>query len=806
MVKIRVTSQPKASVRISRFSLWYSGLFTLKLATTPLLAYISEPLPLSIPERSIVVLNSFDTFNNATFDYLHRLYNSKTMRDSHDSHFDSTTITYVECRKLVLPVDVASTSWLSSYFIRFPGAVAYGLGIQTFVMDLLSQDAATRRRNRLFQCQRNYYYGIVLSDSCVWLEPLLLGTSSDIYTVYFGTIVWEGQLWSWLKLAFRSLLTLFILRVLWLRYCCHYLPLLRGLEDIGVDDQFCRYEVIVGDPTYLILSDPRVTTVMVADILLTTPSYVAWSVLRVCQYNDLIAFGLGCLYLTRSVWCGYFAMRCVSYIAKPLCAYLSEPLPWSIPERNIVVWDSFDTFNNATFDYLNQLYNRNTMSGQRDTHFDSSTITYVERHKLVLPVDVASTAWLSSYFIRFPGAVAYGLGIQTFVMDLLSQDAATRRRNRLFQCQRNYYYGIVLSDSCVWLEPLLLGTSSDIYTVYFGTIVWEGQLWSWLKLAFRSLLTLFILRVLWLRYCCHYLPLLRGLEDIGVDDQFYRYEVIVGDPTYLILSDPRVTTVMVADILLTTPSYVAWSVLRVCQYNDLIAFGLGCLYLTRSVWCGYFAMRCVSYIAKVRRWEHKFAPIDPGSTWQYILMAIYLIIWSLFLPSTLVFQAVDLAPGMLIGMTLTGSLPVCLSYAFQKMAHSRACIQESVDEINRLLTRLAMFVCRNRSVHVIRTSIAPTHDGLQKAPSEANRSQRSFNDFKNRFLFAMIKFYSPEPWEKTGGSLHELYACHPEYRQMPLFSCRATDCFILCYTPNGQVQLQVRLSFWIAWTQEPKIH
>ncbi|KAH9189335.1 hypothetical protein AeNC1_008689 [Aphanomyces euteiches] len=220
--------------------------------------------------------------------------------------------------------------------------------------------------------------------------------------------------------------------------------------------------------------------------------------------------------------------------------------------------------------------------------------------------------------------------------------------------------------------------SKNVYMTYYGTFVWENLTWCWVKLLVRCALTLFILRVLWARYCRHYLPLLRGLQEIGIDDKYGRYEVIVGDPTYLILSYPWVSIVMMADIL-TTPPYIAWSALRVCQYNDLIAFSLGCLYSTRFVWYGYMAMRCLSYIAKKRRWESKFTPIDPGVLGFGVLlysgpvlsligttpmMAIFQMTWTIFLPSALETQGTEFATGMIGGAVMMASFPDALQDFF----------------------------------------------------------------------------------------------------------------------------------------------
>ncbi|KAH9110816.1 hypothetical protein LEN26_013629 [Aphanomyces euteiches] len=295
---------------------------------------------------------------------------------------------------------------------------------------------------------------------------------------------------------------------------------------------------------------------------------------------------------------GLFVLKLAS---TPLFAYLTEPLPWSVPERTLTTWDSFDAFNNATFSYLASLYNSHTMPDATNVcRFDSATITFVARHVLELPVTSVPSTSSMTYLVQIPGAMFFSPGLLQFVSTFLSANATTRRTSRLSQCQRNYYFGVVSSDSCIWLDPLPVveSSSKDLYMAYYGTHV---------SLSAHHL----HLTVLWRWYCSHYQSLLVGLREIGLGDQYSRYEVIVGDPTNLILSNPLVSLVMVVDIVLG-PAYIAWSILRVCQFQDLLALFLGCFYSSRYVWCGYLAMRILSYAVHLRGWESKFTPIDPG--------------------------------------------------------------------------------------------------------------------------------------------------------------------------------------------------
>ncbi|KAH9123558.1 hypothetical protein AeMF1_005472 [Aphanomyces euteiches] len=230
--------------------------------------------------------------------------------------FNSSTITFVVRRELILPSSAIPPSDTLSYLIRFPGGMFYSKGARDFIENYLGQDDMDRSHGSQFKCQRNMFYGTIFADSCVWLKPLSAGSTDTTYRAYFGTVVWEDKWWSWSKLVIRCLLTLYILCVLWQRYWRHYKPLMRSLQRIGVGDQrYCHYVIIAGDPTYMILSDPWVSLVMTMDIVIT-PAYASWSVLRVGQFNDLGTLSLGCSYSTRHVWSDHLAMRCLSYIVQ----------------------------------------------------------------------------------------------------------------------------------------------------------------------------------------------------------------------------------------------------------------------------------------------------------------------------------------------------------------------------------------------------------------------------------------------------------------------------------------------------------
>ncbi|KAG9407747.1 hypothetical protein AC1031_020989 [Aphanomyces cochlioides] len=297
MVKIQQATESTRRTPVSfyRVSVIYSTFFVIKLAATPLLAYLTEPTPWSLPQQSFGDWESFESFNNGTYAILEQGYKQHGVNENKTTFYDSTYNMFFVRFELELPPSIPANDKLS-YLIKLPGAMLYGKGICDFVYNFIGQNAAERiARSDLFFCQHFLYFGFPLDDTCVWLEPL---TSPNVYVVHYGKVIWESITWSWLKFIFRSLLTTYILIVLKKRYYSQYKSLFAHLATIGVDSKFIQYEVILGDPTCLILSDPFVTFVMLVDVWLGG-AYSSISTVRVSQLKDLMAFALGCFYSSR---------------------------------------------------------------------------------------------------------------------------------------------------------------------------------------------------------------------------------------------------------------------------------------------------------------------------------------------------------------------------------------------------------------------------------------------------------------------------------------------------------------------------
>ncbi|KAH9130600.1 hypothetical protein LEN26_008372 [Aphanomyces euteiches] len=431
--------------------------------------------------------------------------------------------------------------------------------------------------------------------------------------------------------------------------------------------------------------------------------------------------------------------------------------------------------------------------------YASLTIRRFVLHRVIaLPPTTVPTTAVFPNLVRFPGSIFYGAGIRQYITNFISKDVVDRRSSPLYHCQRNYYYGTVFSDSCLWLEPMppLIATE-DSYEVYFSSFVWEHAIWSWFKFGYRCLLTLYILQVLWQRYGRHYKDLFQSLHSIGVQEDHYRhYEVIMGDPTYLVVSNPLVSLVMMIDIMLA-PDFIAWSVERVTQFRDISSFSLGCFYSSRVEWIFFHAMLVLS--SQGPRMGSEIQSRGPGHTWicslslrwsnheskrEHVADAVVSSFLGLLSPIKCLARSYR---GILLGWIILSLCPVLYSLAFHHLSPY-------------------FFRCLERfSLNGFTTSFTTSISVQRQATTTRNiHGQRAFNDVMNRILFELIGRHAPEPARKIGGSLHNLYELNPQYRKIPLFSCRAADCFVLCYTSDTKARLQIRLS--LVEGLDPKLH
>ncbi|KAH9186360.1 hypothetical protein AeNC1_011666 [Aphanomyces euteiches] len=107
--------------------------------------------------------------------------------------------------------------------------------------------------------------------------------------------------------------------------------------------------------------------------------------------------------------------------------------------------------------------------------------------------------------------------------------------------------------------------------------------------------------------------------------------------------------------------YVTLGLKRVTQFQDLLLYASGCVYMSRYVWFSYLGLRILSSVVKWRRWEATYADVDPAflSISAYIysgpiisilgttpIMWLFYQMWSIFVPSALENEAIEAITGI----------------------------------------------------------------------------------------------------------------------------------------------------------------
>ena len=112
-------------------------------------------------------------------------------------------------------------------------------------------------------------------------------TNNGTITIYFFGIAWQNQLFNWLKFGFRCMLTLYVMYDTVKHYYLPYQTLKSNLQDKGISPgNFNKYEIFIGDPTCLVLSNPIVSMAFVIDIWLSI-GVMGSCILRAGQYQDI---------------------------------------------------------------------------------------------------------------------------------------------------------------------------------------------------------------------------------------------------------------------------------------------------------------------------------------------------------------------------------------------------------------------------------------------------------------------------------------------------------------------------------------
>ncbi|OQR89881.1 hypothetical protein THRCLA_09531 [Thraustotheca clavata] len=177
-------------------------------------------------------------------------------------------------------------------------------------------------------------------------------------------------------------------------------------------------------------------------------------------------------------------------------------------------------------------------------------------------------------------------------------------------------FGYTVSMFAFWAVE-----NSNGNTMYIGQALLQmSTKWLTFKLIFRLCLSAYIVRCMWKKYYRHYSHLVNNIRLFGVKDapKVYEFEIVVGDPTSIILLNPVVSVLFVIDFWISV-DFVSKAFYHIAQLVSMKEFFLAYLYLSRTLWFAYGTLSVVSHVLKKLHCERYFRGIDP--TWTAIVVA-----------------------------------------------------------------------------------------------------------------------------------------------------------------------------------------
>ncbi|EQC41812.1 hypothetical protein SDRG_00671 [Saprolegnia diclina VS20] len=430
-----------------------------------------------------------------------------------------------------------------------------------------------------------------------------------------------------------------------------------------------------------------------------------------------------------------------SIVFAPLKAYLTEPLPWTLPP----------TFNTSLKALAMTIPPRYINATTGAYHYDATFFVDVYRYT----VPLVNRTCLET-LVHIAASSFFGAGMR----DAICSFAASTNDSMVY-CQDNLLFSTHISSACVWGVRHAGGLA-----FYYATIPRfnVGQVVA--KLLFRVIITLYASAQIYRSYYRHYASLFETLRHHG-DANVVRYVVYLGDPTSVILSDGFVSSCFVIDIYLST-NCVVGGILRLSQIDDFGQLTLGALYTSRLVWMAFFGMRYSTLVIKRLRWEHRVIGLD-----STLMMALA------FFAST----------GIVL---LVANTPLMVFYHWCNDVGA-----SSPDTVELAVSIVYMTLCiASIPLLVAYTWVTANRWRVLKRVSTTRVSSLHLSQsFKQRVLFfCEFCFMTIPPDKLRGGSLYRFCALNPRLRRLPLVGFESADCFVDAYDVHGKLLYRMRLS------------
>ncbi|KDO28164.1 hypothetical protein SPRG_06211 [Saprolegnia parasitica CBS 223.65] len=348
-------------------------------------------------------------------------------------------------------------------------------------------------------------------------------------------------------------------------------------------------------------------------------------------------------------------------------------------------------------------------------------------------------------------------------------------------CQYLTFFGLFVGQGCLWLsvgdDITMAPPTPGVFTLTYTFQRPQYGLWLWFKFGYRCGLLSLVLIMTWRRYYRHCIELQHIVRALGhasprPDDDDWCYELVLGDPTALILMDPGICGLFSIDLWLSA-QYMGISMVRAAQTANLYSLFFGFLYYSRTVWFAYFALAVTSHALKRFRKEHLFADVDKtlvaiavacsNIPLTYVqthtpLVRVYMWLFAC-LPSADPYHQVDVAIGCILLSLIIASVPVSYGFGYRAYRAQR-----------------------------------------KRQTPNARYTSQAFNGLKTRSVLCLVRACGrryPKSMLESGGSVYAAIEADPRYAQHPTLSLRSVDCYLVCKKRRVPKQM-MRLS--LAWS------
>ncbi|OQR81732.1 exosome complex exonuclease RRP43 [Thraustotheca clavata] len=299
----------------------------------------------------------------------------------------------------------------------------------------------------------------------------------------------------------------------------------------------------------------------------------------------------------------------VNLLIMPFKPYLSESTPYQDISNPLLTVDAINKINETKIiAYFTNLYNHQTLDASASYIYDNNVATDISR--LVLPRVISDCS--AEVLTQIPGS----LYIPWAMIDEVTLHLCVNQSIDYARVWKHTMLATPHAISLMWILPgnnMLNYDDKSVYSVYFLYVAADySYTWRMMKFFCRSMVCLYIGVICGTEYYRHVLHLRNNLTKFSVSERqsIVRYELIIGDPTSIILSHPKICLLFILDFWMS-PELAGQAAQRVMQFDNLYYFVLGSIYFSRSVWLSYGTLVVLNPLLKHFHKSHWLKPANP---------------------------------------------------------------------------------------------------------------------------------------------------------------------------------------------------